>query len=160
MTHLVQSSTLALQIVPRSISDILVVGPIFECDLYNSSDANIAPPRLGVYVDKVRLNPRDGRRPSVVSKDFVRKPDNLPPFYVRELRAAARGRPLRHVFRTEASIEFCLYDRSFEGTRFFKVKRGWLCFRERVFKKVTRCAWFGKHVVSVVAPDWKIQGYK
>src|ERR1700761_3521 len=133
MTHLVQSRTLALQILTASISNILVVGPIFECDLHDSSDPDITPPRLWVHVEKVRLNSRHGRGPSVVSKDFVRKADYFPPFYVSEFRAATGRRPLGHVFRTKAPIEFRLNGRSFKEARFSKVKSEWLCFRERVF---------------------------
>ncbi len=91
MTYLVQCRTFALQIIPSAISNILMVGSVFERDLHDGGDTDAAPSRFRINVHEIRVNLRYGRGPSIVSKDFVRKPDYLPTFYIRELWAAAGG---------------------------------------------------------------------
>jgi len=112
MTHLVQSSTLAPQIIPCAIADIFVVGPILKCDFYEGRDPDVVSPRFGVHVDEIRLDFRHGRAPPVITKNLVRQSYDFPSLHVRQLWSPARCRPLGNVFWTEASVEFRLYDRS------------------------------------------------
>ena len=147
VTYLVQCGTFTLQILPSTISNVFVVGSILKCDLHNCSDTDTISPRFGVHVQKVRLDLRHGRAPSIVTENLVGKSYDLPPFHVRQLWSPARGWSLGHVFRAKASVECRLYARSLREGRWSNAKNRRLCLREGIPNTCARRLWFREHAI-------------